>query len=75
MSWLLVAILSYLILAVVSLVDKYLLTNSIPNPKVYVFYVGTMGALVLILAPFIGFYVPGAFQIILSLLAGFFLTS
>ncbi len=70
MSWLLVAILSYLILAVVSLVDKYLLTNSIPNPKVYVFYVGILGILVLFLAPFVGFYIPEKSQIVLGLLAG-----
>lgn len=70
MNWLLITISSYLILAIVSLVDKYLLTSSIPNPKVYTFYVGTLGILVLLIAPFIGFYIPEISQIILSLLAG-----
>ncbi|MDP1538475.1 MAG: hypothetical protein Q8M00_00370 [bacterium] len=70
MLWLIVAIFSYLILAVVFLVDKYLLTGSIPNPKVYAFYVGTLGILVLVLAPFVGFYIPEKSQIALSLLAG-----
>ena len=70
MLWFLIAISAYLILAVVSLVDKYLLTGSIPNPRVYVFYVGTLGILVLILAPFVGFYIPEKSQIALSLLAG-----
>ena len=70
MNWLLIAILSYLILAIVSLVDKYLLTRSIPNPKVYAFYVGILGILVLLIAPFIGFYIPKIPQIILSLLTG-----
>ena len=37
MSWLTVAVFSYLILAVVYLVDKYLLTGSVTNPKVYTF--------------------------------------
>lgn len=70
MLWFLVAISAYLILAVVFLVDKYLLTGSIPNPRVYAFYVGTLGILVLILAPFVGFYIPEKSQIALSLLAG-----
>ena len=70
MSWLSVAILAYLIFAVVSLVDKYLLAGPIPNPKVYTFYIGVLGVLVLFLAPFVGFSVPQPSQIILSLLAG-----
>jgi len=70
MLWFLVAISAYLILAVVFLVDKYLLTGSILNPRVYAFYVGTLGILVLILAPFVGFYIPEKSQIVLSLLAG-----
>ncbi len=70
MTWLVITILSYFILAVVFLVDKYLLTSSIPNSKVYVFYVGILGILSLILAPFVGFYIPGISQIILGLSAG-----
>jgi hypothetical protein len=72
MLWLIVTISAYLILAIVSLVDKYLLVGPIPNPKVYTFYIGTLGILVLILAPFVGFYIPEFSQIILSLLAGAF---
>jgi drug/metabolite transporter (DMT)-like permease len=68
--WLLAAISTYIILAVVQLVDKYLLVGPIPNPKVYAFYVGTLGVLVLALAPFVGFYLPEINQIVLSLLAG-----
>ena len=70
MLWLIVTILSYLILAVVVLVDKYLLTGPISDPKVYTFYIGILGILLLILAPFIGFYIPEISQIILSILAG-----
>jgi len=70
MNWLLITISSYLILAIVSLVDKYLLTSSIPNPKVYTFYVGTLGILVLLIAPFVGFYIPEISQIILAFSAG-----
>lgn len=68
--WLTIIILAYFILAIVFLVDKYLLIGAIPNPKVYVFYVGILGLLALALAPFVGFYVPEKSQIILSLLAG-----
>ena len=70
MSWLIVIISAYFIFAVVSLVDKYLLTGPIPDPKVYTFYIGVLGVLVLFLAPFVGFSIPQPSQIILSLLAG-----
>lgn len=72
MSWLIVSISAYLILAVVFLVDRYLLTGPIPSPKVYAFFVGTLGILVLILIPFVNFAIPGIDQVILSLLAGIF---
>jgi len=68
--WLTITILAYFILAIVFLVDKYLLTGAIPNPKVYIFYVGTLGLSALVLAPFVGFYVPDESQIILALSAG-----
>jgi len=70
MSWLLVTISFYFILAVVFLVDKYLLTTSITDPKIYTFCVGVLGIFVVIFIPFVGFYFPSFFQIILSLSAG-----
>lgn len=70
MSWILIAISAYFILAVVFLIDKYLLAGPVPNPKVYTFYIGILGILILFLAPFVGFSVPQPSQIILSLLAG-----
>lgn len=70
MLWLIVTISFYFILAAVFLVDKYLLTSSVPDPKLYTFYVGALGILFLIFIPFVGFYVPSFFQIILALLAG-----
>ena len=72
MLWLIVSISAYLILAVVVLVDKYLISGPIPNPKVYSFYVGTLGILALVLIPFVDFYIPQASQILLSFLAGAF---
>jgi len=70
MLWLLVTISSYFILSIVFLVDKYLLGGQIPNPKVYTFYVGIFGILLLTLAPFVNFYTPEISQIVLSILAG-----
>ncbi|MFC1663665.1 hypothetical protein ACFL0A_00860 [Patescibacteria group bacterium] len=71
MTWFLVAILSYFLFAIAALGDKYLLIGP-PNPKSYSFYVGTLGILVLLLIPFVGFSIPDLSQIILSLLAGAF---
>ncbi len=72
MLWLIAALSAYFILAVVFLVDKYLLAGPIPSPKVYAFYVGILGAFALALIPLVGFSFPGTFQIILSFLAGSF---
>lgn len=69
MLWLIVIIISYFLFAFVSLGDKYLLIGP-PNPKTYTFYVGVLGILILLLAPFVGFFVPGVFEILLCLLAG-----
>jgi drug/metabolite transporter (DMT)-like permease len=69
MLWLIIAISAYFLFAIVALGDKYLLAGP-PNPKSYSFYVGTLGILVLVLVPFVGFFIPSLSQIILSLLAG-----
>lgn len=71
MMWLIITISSYFLLAVVALVDKYLLGGGFLSPKMYAFYVGLLGILALILAPF-GFFVPQFSVIILALLAGIF---
>jgi drug/metabolite transporter (DMT)-like permease len=71
MSWLLVTILAYFFLAIVSLFDRYFLVGSIPNPKVYTFYVGVLWLLVcLFLIPF-GIVLPVTGLIILGLVTGF----
>lgn len=69
MLWLTVTISAYFLLAIVALIDKYLISGPIPNPKVYAFYVGILGILALFLFP-LGFLVPNSLDIILSLLAG-----
>lgn len=70
MLWLILSIAAYFILAVVFLVDKYLLTSAIPNARVYAFYIGILGIGVLILMPFTNFYVLAAGDIFLSFLSG-----
>ena len=72
MLWLIVTISAYFILAVVFLVDKYLLVGPIPSPKVYAFYIGILQALALLLIPFVNFIFPGFFYVFLGLASGFF---
>ncbi len=57
MLWLFVAILAYLIFALVSLGDRFLLLGA-PEPKTYTFYVGLLGIISVVLIPFVGFSVP-----------------
>jgi drug/metabolite transporter (DMT)-like permease len=71
MSWLIISICSYFLLAVVALVDKYLLGRALVSPKMYAFYVGVGGILVLVFVPF-GFFLPEPSIIIFALLAGIF---
>ncbi|OGZ18685.1 MAG: hypothetical protein A2175_00105 [Candidatus Nealsonbacteria bacterium RBG_13_42_11] len=70
MLWLIITISAYFILAVVFLIDKYLLVGPIPNPKIYAFYVGVLGIFVLLIVPFIGFYFPNSFEFFLALISG-----
>ena len=70
MLWLTVTIVAYLIMAVVFLVDKYLLTSAIPNPKVYAFLIGIAGVFLILLIPFVDFYIPSFWQLFLSFWAG-----
>lgn len=72
MIWLFVSVFSYFILAIVSLIDKFVLKSLIPNPKVYAFYIGVFGILILFLVPFVGFSIPNSLEILLALSAGVF---
>ncbi len=70
MLWLIVIIVAYFILAAVFLVDKYLLTSSIPNARAYAFYIGILGMGVLIFVPFIDFYFLNPSDIFLAFVSG-----
>ncbi len=52
MSYLLPAILSYLLNAFSVLTDKFLLTEKVPNPLVYVFYISALSMVSILLIPF-----------------------
>ena len=70
MLWLCITIFFYFLLAIVFLVDKYFLTSHVPKPEVYTFYIGLSWISVLLLIPFVDFYIPETSQIIISFLAG-----
>lgn len=69
MLWLWISLLAYFLLAIVAILDKYLISGPIPLPKVYVFYIGILGMLSLLLIPF-GFFLPSAEILFLALLSG-----
>ena len=69
MLWLVVILPAYFLLAIVALVDKYLISGPIPSPKVFSFYIGLLGILSLVLIP-LGFSIPEPINLGLSILAG-----
>lgn len=69
MSWLIIAISAYFLNALNSVIDKFLLGRSIPQPIVYSFYVGILSITALVFAPF-GLVWPGLYQVLASFLVG-----
>jgi len=69
MLWLVAIIIAYFLFSITSLGDKFLLIGA-PSPKTYAFYVGILGISMLLLVPFVGFGVPGLFEIIFCLFTG-----
>ena len=70
MTWLFVAIAAYLILAIVNLLDKFLVDNIIKNSRAYAFVACTLGLAILIIAPWFMEW-PGWFLLGHNLLNGF----
>jgi len=58
MAWLIVAVCSYILLAVTSLIDKILLSGPLSNPKLYAFYVGILSSFAF-LVPLSALFAPG----------------
>jgi len=69
MIWLIIAIVAHLFYALVFIIDKRVLSRSLPHPVVYTFYVGVLSIFVWVIAPF-GLTTISGFNIILVLLAG-----
>ena len=69
MSWFLIAILSYFLLALVNLTDKFLIDNVLRSSKAYAFLVCLLGSLVFLAAPWLLRY-PGVFLLGANLITG-----
>lgn len=67
-SWFLIIILAYLFFSFASFGDKLVLQRS-KNPKLYVFYVGSLSLLALILVPFADFSLPDSTSLFWIILA------
>jgi len=69
MSWILVALLAYFLLAISNLLDKFLVDNVLPSSKAYVFIAGMSGLLLLAGAPWFLNW-PGYFWFAFNILTG-----
>jgi len=69
MIWLLIVVIAHLFYSLVFVIDKYIVSKSLPHPIVYTFYVGILSIAVWALIPF-GFCFPSAYYVFLSMLAG-----
>lgn len=69
MNWLILAVVSYLILALVNLGDKFIVDKLLKSSKTYVFIVSVLGAVVVILSPWFLTW-PGLSLLIVNLTAG-----
>lgn len=67
-----IALSSYFLSALAVILDKFLLgSKRISSAPVYSFYIGILGLAVLFFLPF-GFYIPSAYQMLISVLSGAF---
>ncbi|MHB8903566.1 MAG: EamA family transporter [Patescibacteria group bacterium] len=70
MSWIIVALLAYSLLAIANLIDKFLIDNVLPSSKAYTFLICLMGLVVFAVAPWFLKW-PGIFPFLLNILVGF----
>lgn len=71
MNWLFFTIISYLMLAIVNLGDKFVVDKLIKNAKAYAFVVGFLSAIVFVLAPWFLSW-PGLFLFLVNIISGAF---
>ncbi|HKK53937.1 MAG TPA: EamA family transporter [Patescibacteria group bacterium] len=69
MTWLSVAIIAYFLLALVNILDKFLLENAVNSSRAYTFLVGVLGMVVFVLAPWFLRW-PGIEQFFFNILIG-----
>jgi len=69
MNWIIIAIISHFFMAIVFVLDKFIISKTVIRPIVYSFYIGILGGFVIFLAPF-GFSLISLKQIIISFIAG-----
>lgn len=76
MSWILFSILAAFVLAIVSIIDKYVLTKWIKKPIVIIMIFGAIGLIVSIIVYFVhGFSELSYFNILLAFVSGIFFIS
>ncbi len=71
MGWLFFTVVSYLMLAVVNLGDKFVVDKLIKSAKAYTFIVGSLSAIVFLLAPWFLTW-PGLFLFLVNIISGAF---
>lgn len=71
MNWVILTIISYLMLAIVNLGDKFVVDKLLKNSKAYAFTIGFLGAIVFLAAPWFLKW-PGVFLLVINFLAGAF---
>ncbi|NLZ74705.1 EamA family transporter [Candidatus Falkowbacteria bacterium] len=69
MSWVLVALLAYFLLAIANLFDKFLVDNVLPSGKAYAFAACLLGGLLVLGAPWFLEW-PGFYWFVINLLTG-----
>lgn len=72
MNWLLIVILAYFLNALAMVIDKKLLSRSIPDPLVYTFYIGVLSIIFIPVLLFFKVVVPEFLILLSALVAGVF---
>lgn len=68
--WLIITIFSYLLNAIVSVIDKFLISKKIPEPVTYSFFIGILSIFALFLFPFGQIAIPSLETIFISIFTG-----
>lgn len=70
MSWFLITIIAYLLLAVAAVIDKTMLKKNVLSPISYTFSIAVLGGVLMLLVIPFGFGIPNILTLIVSLIAG-----